>query len=86
MSAIKTKRERAAAPGKKRYRVTGTLTITVITDVEATSEADARDLALDLPVMTLCNQCADGDPKVHWITSGELDGSPEIVEVTHHEG
>lgn len=56
------------------YRVTGVVTISVFTDVRAISRKDAFEKAGDKPMMSLCHQCASGEPATEWVTSGELDG------------
>jgi hypothetical protein len=60
------------------YRVSGTITISVFTDVLARGEHEAAELAELNPVMSLCHQCAGGEEKKEWVTSGELDGEPEV--------
>lgn len=62
---------------KRRYLVVSMITISVHTEVEAASEAEAATLAMERPVMRLCNQCATGEPDREWVTSGELDGEPD---------
>lgn len=68
--------------GKKRYSVAGVITISVHTEVFASSPEEARQVALDgRGMMSLCHQCASGDPEREWVTSGELDGGdPEPPE------
>lgn len=68
-------------PRMKRYRLTSTITISVTTVVRARSPKAAKEAGLDTPVMTLCHQCASGDETTEWVTSGELDGSPEDLSV-----
>jgi hypothetical protein len=63
-----------------KYIVTGTVTISCQVEVEAKSEAEARKLAADAPMLTLCYQCSNGEPG-SWNTSGELDGTPTIESV-----
>lgn len=70
----------------RTYRVSGTMTISVMTDVEATSKAHARRLADEREPMTLCHQCADGPIDQAWVTSGELDGAVEITTVAASDG
>jgi hypothetical protein len=62
-----------------KWRVTAQVTISILTDVDAPSEAEALDIAADLPMQSLCNACASGDPDGQWVTSGELDGTPDKV-------
>lgn len=64
-----------------KYLVKGLITISTFIEVEADSEEAARERAVDSPVMTLCNHCADRKPDGEWVTSGELDGTPEIESV-----
>jgi hypothetical protein len=63
---------------KRKYTVSGAITISVSTDVLASSEKEAMDLALERPMISLCHQCSRGDPDVEWITSGELDGGEPV--------
>ncbi len=63
----------------KKYRVTGEVTISVSVVVEAGSVREAKRLALEAPMMSLCHQCASGDADA-WSTSGELDG--EVSKIT----
>ncbi len=76
------RKKKALAEGKKRYRLSGTLTISVCTDVEAASPEEACKILEDegRPVVTLCHQCSGGNSFVEWVTSGELDGEPEIID------
>lgn len=69
-------RNRSKLPeGKKRYSVAAAITISVHTEVIASSPEEARKIAInDRGIMTLCHQCASGDPEREWVTSGELDG------------
>lgn len=59
-----------------KYRVVALCGITVITDVEASSPKQAKELAEERSMMTLCFQCASGNSDEEWVTSGELDGVP----------
>lgn len=60
--------------GKKRYSVAGVITISVHTEVIASSPEEAREIAVnDRGIMSLCHQCASGEPEREWVTSGELD-------------
>lgn len=63
-----------------KYRVSGTVTISVFVDVEASSEEDAKDKADAADMMHLCYACSRADDGI-WSTSGELDGIPEILSV-----
>ena len=58
------------------FIVTGELTISVWTRVEAASAKDAVREARERAVPGLCHQCATGAPDDEWSTSGELDGEP----------
>ena len=63
------------AEGKKRYSVAGVIRISMHTEVIASSPQEARELAInDRGIMSLCHQCASGEPEREWVTSGELDG------------
>lgn len=65
-----------------KYRVSGTITISVFTDVEAASEQEARDIAEGRGVVGLCWQCCGNRTAgEEWVTSGELDGDPEAEDV-----
>jgi hypothetical protein len=68
------KRTKKPAAGKRRYSVGGVITISVHTEVEAASPEEAREIAInDRGIMSLCHQCASGDPSLEWVTSGEFD-------------
>lgn len=56
-----------------KYRIGGTVTISVHIDVEADSPAEARNKAREAGNMSLCHQCAKGEEGA-WSTNGELDG------------
>jgi hypothetical protein len=66
----------------KTYRVSGMVTISVYTIVEASSEDEAREIAAER------GMCRVDDPERHgedatevWFHSGELDGVPEVVGI-----
>lgn len=61
---------------KRTYRVVAMCTISVHTDVEATSKREAVKLARGRSMMSLCHQCSGGSSHDEWSTSGELDGTP----------
>lgn len=60
-----------------KFQVNAMLTISVITDVEADSREEAKEIALARSVIGLCHQCS-GTRTVdeEWCTNGELDGTP----------
>lgn len=63
------------ANGKRRYSVAGVITISVHTEVIASSPEEAREIAInERGIMSLCHHCATGEPDCEWVTSGELDG------------
>jgi hypothetical protein len=62
-----------------KFIVTGHVTISVNTDVEAKSAAEAKRIAAGRGLMTFCHQCATGEPHLEWVTSGELDGEVRIT-------
>jgi len=64
------------------YQVNAEITISVYTIVEADSEEQAKQFALDLPVASLCHQCADNGGYDQWSPTGELDGDPAGSELT----
>lgn len=77
---------KAATVGQmKEYLVSSTVTITVVTEVEAESPEDAEVEALGREMMHLCNFCASADPKTQWVTSGELDGCVGGRDITTYE-
>lgn len=63
-----------------KYIVTGVVTISVQVELDADSEAQAREKADDAPMQQLCNYCASGEDGT-WSTGGELDGTPQIESV-----
>ena len=65
---------RRTTTAKKRYSVSGVITISVHTEVEACSPEEARRIATEEHgIMSLCHQCAKGSPTEEWVTSGEFD-------------
>jgi hypothetical protein len=46
-----------------KYLVKALITISTFIEVDADSEAAARERAMDSPVMTLCHYCADRRPE-----------------------
>ncbi len=70
---------------KKKYTITGMLTISVHTEIFANSEAEAMKKANRRSVQSLCHQCARGDSKMEFCTSGELDGEPYDLKVEEVE-
>lgn len=68
---------------KHTYYVVAEMTISVGTEVEANSEAEARAIAEQRSPQTLCHSCSSAreERKIEWCTSGELDGEPTIVTI-----
>jgi hypothetical protein len=64
-----------------KFRINGTVTISIHTEVEAESEEEAKEKAFEQPLQSFCAQCADADDSEEWVISGELDGEPVIQEV-----
>lgn len=61
----------------EKFTVTGLLTISVFTKVEAPSAEQALKEAESRVPMSLCHYCARGESENReWVTSGELDGEP----------
>lgn len=65
---------------KRKYFVTGEVTISAHIEVEATSEEEAREIASKAGNMSFCYSCARGEEGV-WSTCGELDGEVTITTV-----
>lgn len=66
-------------PAKKKYVASGEITISVSTTVKATSVTQAKRLAAEQPMQSLCGQCGHPDYDNEWGTSGELDGEVKIT-------
>jgi len=66
-----------------RYCFVINATISLHTDVEAESLEEAIEEAKGRVVMSLCHQCAAGEPdsRDEWRTSGELDTDPSGAEL-----
>lgn len=65
---------------KRTYTVIGEVTISIYTEVEATSEEEARELAEGRSMSELgVNACCE-EPDEAWVAD-ELDGEPTILEV-----
>lgn len=63
-----------------KYAVTGVVTISIWTTVEAESEEDAVFEAEGRPMMNFCHYCASSDSSKRWVAS-ELDGTPYDLSV-----
>lgn len=62
-----------------KYIVSASVTVSVWTEVEADTAEQARELAEDRPMQSLCHRCGEtrrGQEREEWRTSGELDGTP----------
>lgn len=71
---------------KREYFVTGAITISLHTVVEATSPEDAKKLAQEMPYCTLGDPERFGDTERDaWLHSGELDGDVFELEVEECE-
>lgn len=68
---------------KKTFRVTGHVTISVSTVVEAKNAEEAIDKAAEHGMQSFCHQCSSEDDKSQWVIGGELDG--EVVEMRAEE-
>lgn len=65
-----------------KYIVTGSITISVHTVVDADSPEAAKEEAQSRSVQGLCHQCADSrGADEEWRTSVELDGEPTDLNV-----
>jgi hypothetical protein len=64
-----------------KFTVSALVTISLHTEVEAPSLQEAVKEAESREVMRLCHVCSGQDAGKKWVTSGELDGTPEITEV-----
>lgn len=62
-----------------KFRVGGTVTISMYVDVEADSPEEAKEIASRAGVMSLCHQCCRNHED-QWSTSGEIDGEPEVSD------
>jgi len=63
-----------------KFRVHGTVGISVSTEVESDTPQNARVIALG----RLCGSVHDaGDALECWVTNGDLDGEPEVVSVEY---
>lgn len=60
------------------YSIQTVVQISMYTEVRADSLKDALKKAQQRGVQSLCHQCASGEPKQEWVTSGELDGEPYV--------
>lgn len=62
-----------------KYTLRAEVTISLHATVEAETEAEALELADSLPLCTIFE--SGSDPTVEWCTSGELDGTPQNIEI-----
>ena len=67
---------------KKWFIVSGQVTSSIFPRVQASSAKEAKEEAEDRSLIRLCHQCGDSDSRSEeWVTSGELDGTPQKVLV-----
>jgi len=64
-----------------KYRVHGHITISVMVDVEAENDDEAREKANEAGVATLCNGCATNNGSTEEWCAEELDGEPTVTSV-----
>lgn len=64
-----------------KFRVSGTITISVNLDVEADSLNAATKIAEEADLPTLCHQCGGPQDTGIWSTCGEFDGQVEIKKI-----
>ena len=62
------------AKRKRWYTVSAECTVSVYTDVLASSPEEAKQLAEDRPMVAIHESGEDRTQE--WVTSGELDGTP----------
>lgn len=65
--------------GKRRYSVGAAMTISVHTEVIASSPEEAKEIAESRDVMSFCHYCSSQSHE-SW-TASELDGEPSDLEV-----
>ncbi len=65
----------------RKFMVTSEITISMHTEVMATSPAKAIADARGRGMIHLCHQCAEGEPQKEWVTSGELDGETKNLRI-----
>jgi hypothetical protein len=64
-----------------RYRISGQVTISIYTDVEADSPDAAIEEAEGRAMKRLCWSCGDSrGSDEEWVTSGELDGTAQEMK------
>lgn len=68
-----------------KFSVSGEVTISVHTDVEAETEEEAKKIAADRGTQSFCYQCARGEPEQEWTTTGDIDGEITITGVYAEE-
>jgi hypothetical protein len=74
-----------AAP-KKKYQVTSLITISVVTVVEASSKREAKAIALQRDMQTLCVHCDDTRGiEEEWRASLDGEPDPSATQVTEYE-
>lgn len=64
-----------------KYRISGQVTISIFTEVEADTPEAAIEEAEGRPMKRLCWSCSDSKTEdEEWVTSGELDGTPQEMK------
>ncbi len=71
---------------KRLFDVSATVTISISTQVEAETAEEAKTIAEDREMPSLCYQCSRGNRRRQWAPGGgEFDGSPMDLRVTPAE-
>lgn len=63
-----------------KFRLVAEVTISIATEVEAATPAEALEIAESREMARLCHQCATGEPEQEWVAS-ELDGDAMKVRI-----
>lgn len=70
----------------RKYTVSAEVTISIWTIVEAASPEEAKEMAAERSMPSLCHQCAGSEgADEEWRTSGDLDGEATNLRIDDGE-
>lgn len=78
---MRSRRAVTVPDGQRLYKLSATVTVSIYTEVVASSFTEAIDEAASRSIQGLCHQCSGGDKSSEWSLTGELDGVATDIRV-----
>jgi hypothetical protein len=73
-------RRRPGKPGKKLWSIGGTASVSLCTEVWADTLEEAKEIAEQRAVQSICHQCSSADSITEWALCDGLDGDVVLYE------